>query len=177
MFYLYHIPRVKIGCSTQPKERVEKQGYFNFQILETHTDIYIASDREIELQKQYGYPVDKVPYHISKKHWGSKAGKIGGNTHSDLRNQKCSELGKKTGAINVRKMIEKRRSYKGKGNPKCQITEFQAQQILNYYTELVNSGHRKYGLITNVINHFNTIPKRIVKKICLRETWKHINPQ
>ena len=33
--------------------------------METHKDIYIASDREIELQKKYGYPIDTIPYHIS----------------------------------------------------------------------------------------------------------------
>lgn len=66
MYYIYHIPGVKIGCSNQPKERVEKQGYTEFEILESHSDIYIASDREIELQKQYGYKVDKNPYYLSK---------------------------------------------------------------------------------------------------------------
>jgi hypothetical protein len=30
--------------------------------LETHTDETLASDREIELQKQYGYKVDLVRY-------------------------------------------------------------------------------------------------------------------
>lgn len=62
MYYIYHIPGVKIGCSTQPKLRVEKQGYNSFEILETHNDIFIASEREIQLQKQYGYKVDTKPY-------------------------------------------------------------------------------------------------------------------
>ena len=62
MYYIYHIPKVKIGCSTQPKIRVEKQGYTEFETLESHSDIYIASQREVELQKQYGYKVDKQPY-------------------------------------------------------------------------------------------------------------------
>jgi hypothetical protein len=62
MYYIYHIPGVKIGCSTQPKQRVEKQGYNSFEILETHNDIDIASEREIQLQKQYGYKVDRMLY-------------------------------------------------------------------------------------------------------------------
>jgi hypothetical protein len=61
-YYIYHIPGIKIGCSKTPKQRVKGQGYSNFEILEEHIDIYIASNREIELQKQYGYPVDKTSY-------------------------------------------------------------------------------------------------------------------
>ena len=38
------------------------QGFSDWEILEEHNDINIASDREIELQKEYGYPVDKLPY-------------------------------------------------------------------------------------------------------------------
>lgn len=33
-----------------------------FIILEKHTDIYLASDRERELQRSNGYRVDKQPY-------------------------------------------------------------------------------------------------------------------
>ena len=62
MYYIYHIEGIKIGCSTQPKERVRKQGYSDFQIIEKHTDIFLASDREQELQKQYGYRVDECSY-------------------------------------------------------------------------------------------------------------------
>ena len=62
MYYIYHIPGIKIGCTTQPKQRVEKQGYTKFQILETHNDIDIASERELKLQKEYGYKVDTIPY-------------------------------------------------------------------------------------------------------------------
>jgi hypothetical protein len=94
-YYIYHIPTFvhkdgrigKIGCTEEEdaKVRVQNQGYTEYEILETHTDIMIASNREIELQKEYGYPVDKIPYHISRKQWGSPAGKKGG--------QKCLEIG------------------------------------------------------------------------------------
>jgi len=55
MYYIYHIEGVKIGCSTNPKERVRRQGYLNYSILESYNDINIAAKREIELQKIYGY--------------------------------------------------------------------------------------------------------------------------
>lgn len=81
MFYIYHIPDFvqpdgsigKIGVSEQPKYRVAKQGYSKHNILEEHTCIYEVSRREQELQRQYGYPVDDTPYHISRKHWGRAA--------------------------------------------------------------------------------------------------------
>ena len=61
-YYIYHIKGVKIGCSVNPKNRVKRQGYTEFEILEEHTDIDIAGIREMELQLQYGYRVDRVSY-------------------------------------------------------------------------------------------------------------------
>ncbi len=60
MYYIYHIEGVKIGCSIQPEKRVNNQGYSNYSILESHTNINIAAKREIELQKQYGYVEDTI---------------------------------------------------------------------------------------------------------------------
>jgi len=67
MYYIYHIKGVKFGCSVEPKRRVKVQGYSEYTIHETHTDIYIASDREQDLNREYGYPVDKVPYYKTVK--------------------------------------------------------------------------------------------------------------
>lgn len=61
-YKIYHIKDVKIGCSINPKQRVKKQGYTEYEILEVYEDISIASKREIELQKQYGYTVDCTMY-------------------------------------------------------------------------------------------------------------------
>jgi hypothetical protein len=62
MYYIYEIPGVKIGCTQDPKDRKRKQEG-TYIILEQHEDIMVASSREIELQKEKGYPVDKSPYH------------------------------------------------------------------------------------------------------------------
>ena len=61
-YYIYHIIGIKIGCSTQPKIRVKRQGYTHYEILEEHFNIDIASNREIELQKEYGYKIDNTSY-------------------------------------------------------------------------------------------------------------------
>lgn len=84
MHYIYHIKNFihstgeigKIGASTKPKFRVKQQGYTDYEILEEYECIYTTSKRELELQKQYGYPVDCIPYHISyqnlMKNWSIK---------------------------------------------------------------------------------------------------------
>ncbi len=57
-YYIYHIPGIKIGVSKDPKNRVKRQGYTNYEILEEHIDIDLVSTREIELQIEYGYGRD-----------------------------------------------------------------------------------------------------------------------
>lgn len=64
-YYLYHIPGKKIGVTCDLINRVtEQQGYKDneYEILDVSEDISYISDREIELQKQYGYKVDKQLY-------------------------------------------------------------------------------------------------------------------
>ena len=64
-YYLYEIPGKKIGVTCDIYNRVTiQQGYedHEYKILEMSEDINYISDREIELQKQYGYRVDKELY-------------------------------------------------------------------------------------------------------------------
>lgn len=97
-YHIYHIPSFrhkdgrigKIGCSEEADIRVNKQGYTEYEILEEHDCIYKASERERELQKQYGYPVDKIPYYEMVK-MTSKGGKIGG--------PKCGKIAVESGQL------------------------------------------------------------------------------
>ena len=61
-YLIYHIPGIKIGCTSDLHKRMLDQGFTEWEILEEHNCIYEVSDREIQLQKDYGLPVDKVPY-------------------------------------------------------------------------------------------------------------------
>ena len=64
-YCIYHIPGKKIGVSKDPKYRVEiQQGYKpgEYEIIEMSDDVDYISNREIELQKLYGYRVDITPY-------------------------------------------------------------------------------------------------------------------
>jgi hypothetical protein len=93
MYYIYHIPGVKIGCSNNPKKRVEGQGYNNFEIIEEHTDINLASEREIQLQKEYGYKVDYIPYYKTIQS-PNKEGRIrGGKTQGPIQGKYNVETG------------------------------------------------------------------------------------
>ena len=65
MYYLYHIPGKKIGVTRDLRTRVTlMQGYKEneYEVLEQSDDIDYISDREIELQKSYGYKVDRQSY-------------------------------------------------------------------------------------------------------------------
>jgi hypothetical protein len=106
IYKIYHIPtfihkdgRVgKIGCTElEAQERVLQQGYIDFEILEEHTDIMIASNREIELQKQYGYPVDFVAYYktrqIATQEGCIKGGKTQGPISGKIQGPKNVESG------------------------------------------------------------------------------------
>ena len=65
MYYLYHIPGKKIGVTRNLNNRVTlMQGYkeTEYEVLEQSEDINYISDREIELQKSYGYKIDLKKY-------------------------------------------------------------------------------------------------------------------
>ena len=64
-YYIYHIPGKKIGVTCDLNNRVTvQQGYGpdEYEILESSEDIDHISSLELQLQKEYGYRVDMVPY-------------------------------------------------------------------------------------------------------------------
>jgi len=65
MYYLYHIPGVKIGVTTNLAERVENQQGYNpgeYEVIMSTRDIDLISEKEISLQKALGYRVDRQLY-------------------------------------------------------------------------------------------------------------------
>lgn len=64
-YKIYHIPGVKIGCTTDIQKRVvETQGYKDgeYEILFQTDDISLASAAEKTLQQDLGYKVDRQLY-------------------------------------------------------------------------------------------------------------------
>ena len=64
-YYIYHIPGKKIGVTRDLKYRVEEQqgyGPDEYDVVMKSDNISYISEKELYLQKQYGYRVDEVPY-------------------------------------------------------------------------------------------------------------------
>jgi|TARA_R110001632_G_scaffold143495_1_gene259580 hypothetical protein len=104
IYFIYHILGIKIGCTNQLEKRMSDQGFTEWEILEEHTDIYEASDREIQLQKDYGLPVDKVLYWqaLENRRAGSSLGGRSSyiNGTSELRKEVYLRQGKAMGLAN-----------------------------------------------------------------------------
>ena len=65
MYYIYHIPGKKIGVTRNLNKRVTiTQGYSpdEYEVLDQSDDINYISEKEIELQKSYGYKIDRKLY-------------------------------------------------------------------------------------------------------------------
>jgi NTP pyrophosphatase (non-canonical NTP hydrolase) len=64
-YFIYHIPGKKIGVTRNLDKRVtQQQGYAEeeYEVLFVSDDIDQVSKLEIELQKSYGYPIDRIEY-------------------------------------------------------------------------------------------------------------------
>jgi len=103
MYYIYRIPLFvhpdgtigKIGVSENPKTRVKAQKYVDYDILEEHTCIYEVSKREQELQREWGYPVDKKPYWKTVQFATFESRSAGGQ--KNVESGQVSTAGKKGG--------------------------------------------------------------------------------
>jgi hypothetical protein len=113
----------KIGVtSTSMKKRLQyyiNTDLSNWEVLEEYDCKYKVSDREIELQKEYGYPVDNNPYwkilEMHSKQSKIKGGKVAGKKAVEsgqlakaarlgglaLTKEQCSKGGKLGGRKNV----------------------------------------------------------------------------
>jgi len=158
MYYIYHIPNVKIGCTHNLIERFAGRRHIQYEVLETYNDIKIASQREIELQIQYGYKVDNTPYKTiveknknlnqrNKISQSLKGRKRTWNTHSAETARKISEsnLGKSRG-----KGISKN---KGKQNRlECgRLYKDISTGFVGYRTDIINHFNIPDALITHMI--------------------------
>ena len=68
-YHIYHIPGRKIGVTQNLEARVHtQQGYLpgEYEVLESSDDIDYISDKELILQKEYGYKIDRKLYKLLK---------------------------------------------------------------------------------------------------------------
>lgn len=101
-YYVYHIPNFiqkdgsigKIGTSVNPKTRVRKQKYTDYEILFVTENKDEAAAKEIELQKEYGYRVDTIKYNeFDYGYWGKINGKKVGSIYGTIQGRKNVESG------------------------------------------------------------------------------------
>lgn len=104
MYSIYHIPEIKIGCSKSIERRMKAQNFDNYEILEQHDCVYYASRREMILQKQYGLPVDNIPYHISLKNIQKALGVT--QTHPNTLNMDRKAISLKSQAIRIKPLLQ-----------------------------------------------------------------------
>ena len=160
MYYIYHIKGIKIGCSTNPKRRVEKQGYSNFEILESYDDITIAAKREKELQNQYGYVEKNVHTDYIQQYEFGKKGRInskGLGAKSQIKNkigifsytkEQRLELNTKANIIRAKISAEKRKRP-------VMVFEFKSGKYINQFEsikEAANFLNVSHGNISSILS-------------------------
>ena len=109
-YFIYHIFNKKIGCAQNLERRMREQNIVNeqYEILEIHTDIMLASQRELELQKQYNYPVDKIPYYVFYNNIVNSRDKIDWVSAKAKVNWSDTFKTKRTPIIDYKTIFEKR---------------------------------------------------------------------
>jgi hypothetical protein len=62
--YIYEIFGRKIGATNDVERRMKQQGVNEgeYRIVEEHSNAKICSIREIELQREFNYPIDRIQY-------------------------------------------------------------------------------------------------------------------
>ena len=122
---------------------MKMQGFTNWEILEEHTDGWLAGDREIELQKEYGYRVDSCNYMITVRN-----GRIGN-----------------TGGIPYMNSETAFRVASAGGKATRSITMELANEIRSKYV-------KKYGMVLKLAKEYN-ISNLIVSRIVTNKIYKN----
>jgi hypothetical protein len=133
-YILYHIPGRKIGCTTDLYNRVtEQQGYEpgEYEVLEKSNDIDYISKRELQLQKEYGYRVDRVPYNkLNNNNNFKDDGSYNPNFEYDRLGRPVNDPNE---ALNVSKDIMEKR------NPGYESTKINPGETTNVFGSLTTS--------------------------------------
>lgn len=195
LHYIYYSPDFiqhdgtvgKIGCTRWLKKRLKEQNITNYEILETHTDEYIAAKREKELQieKNCVEKFVKIDYSQTVK-WSSSSpvNKKGYKKSADhIKNISKAHKGKTISE----ETKEKLRTWSlGRKRPECSLPG-----ELNPNTNLTNNDViwiRKHCIISK--NRHLILPKgkykskeisemfnigiAQVRNIMRYKTWKHV---
>jgi hypothetical protein len=115
MYYIYHIVGTKIGCTNNIERRMKQQGFTEYEILEKYEDIDMASKRERELQKQYGYRIDGG-YNLVINLDRSKGGRASATKQWSENRNELIERGKKCKPIMIERYGQTIQQFDLEGN-------------------------------------------------------------
>ena len=152
IYYIYHIAGIKIGCTNNIERRMYQQGFTDWEILEEHTDIIEASNREIQLQQEHGYEVDNTPYNIVATQFINKT-----NNRSTWANGDQAARGRMNKG-NVRKDLTNINKTE-----KRHLTFEQAEEIRSKYIP------RKYTY--SKLGKEYGVSEGVIKRICLNLSY------
>ena len=174
IYTIYHIPEFvysdgsigKIGVSYKLNRRIKAnlkkslEGFTNWEVLEEHTDIYKVSDREIELQREYGYKVDTILYwkmllNVTKEgcsKGGKAAGKIAleSGRWAEMARIGNSKENREKAAISIKKTIKEKGLHKGEKNGRAKLTEANVVEIRKLYESGKVTNKAELGRMFNV---------------------------
>ncbi len=147
-YYIYHVPGIKIGVTTNVPRRMREQRFTEWEHLETHTCVYEVSDREQELQRQYGLPVDQTPYHITyfKNKKDTQRAKI-----SESKKGHTHNLGKRHTTETKQKMSIDRRTT----TPEFDALVIQDRLLGMTMRELASKHNIGYRVVRRIIRDIN----------------------
>ena len=137
-YYIYHIEGVKVGCTSDLQKRMADQGFTSWNILEEHTDIIEASNREIQLQKEYGLPVDDAPYwqSVQNRRRFTKADMSKGGRNSTHNSSKPGKASKEVPRRSLRFLtFEQAEEIRSKYIPR----KYSCQTLANEYGVNINT--------------------------------------
>lgn len=188
MYYIYHIPNVKIGVSKNPKRRVREQGYSDYEILEQHDCIDVVSKRENELQKEYNLEEKfvKVDYkHIIQNYQSKSPLSKKGRIWKDEWKKKLSDShkGKKLSKEHKEKLrnwqLGKKRpecSNPGELNPNAKLTNEQVKYIRKVYWSSKNNyikAPKGMYRANELAKMFNVKPY-LIRRVALNKTYTSV---
>jgi NTP pyrophosphatase (non-canonical NTP hydrolase) len=167
MYTIYHIPGKKIGVTRNINKRVtEQQGYApdEYEVLLTSDDINYVSDMEIELQKSYGYKVDRQSY----KNLINKNNKMKINATEQTSTFPCP-LNKLKGRLMDNLDLSWETSH---GDFK--VTPETIQWILSNAKTSMYDANRCYVYNKAFANSFSDLPADAASRFELIRQWAHV---
>jgi len=173
--YIYEIFNKKIGATNDVARRMMQQGVKEgeYRIIEECSNAKVASIREIELQKQHSYPVDRIPYWKTLKNQKKSttpqaiAKKVANTDYKLARAKAAANTDYKAKVLNTDyKAIAAKIDYKAR-NAKIDWKASRAKAVVNTDYKAIAAKHEKsvlqFDKQGNFIKQWDSVKKAGIK--------------